>query len=590
MTIAHSTITVTDADGVTVVPVDNVDVSGNKRQATVIGGPQTTDAEAIAAVQAAQPAGTEMGLVVREAQKGQQTSANSQPVVLASDQSAIPVTGSLALSGSVAVSNFPTTQPVSGNVAVSNFPTTQPVSGTVTANAGTGTMAVSASALPLPSGAATAAKQPAIGTAGTPSADVISIQGEAGMTPLKVDGSAVTQPVSGTVAVNNFPGTQPVSGTVTANIGTSGSLALDASLASVKVVGGGTEATAQRVTIASDSTGVISVDDNSGSLTVDGTVTANAGTGTFAVSAASLPLPTGAASSANQSTVKAASTAAASTDTSSVIQISPNQPALTTPLNMQGAKTNNNAAPGSTNFGTLPAVANAAPQSLTEGDQQAVSMDLAGNLRIYGHPPNVLGAYMVNGRTSTYAGLSAGTPLFSFRWADATRLAVIMRVRVMVATTVTSTTNSGQVERELIVARAFTASDTGGTAVTLTGNNQKMRTSQGTSLVTDMRFGTTITAGTRTLDANPIASAVAWLGPNFTGVDIGGAGSSATAAGWVCVGGNWIDLLNATNGQTYPLVLAQNEGFIVRVGKDTMPTGFTQQTYLEVDWSEVNAY
>lgn len=40
----------------------------------------------------------------------------------------------------------------------------------------------------------------------------------------------------------------------------------------LSVVGGGVEATAQRVTIASDSTGVLSVDDNGGSLTVDGTV------------------------------------------------------------------------------------------------------------------------------------------------------------------------------------------------------------------------------------------------------------------------------------------------------------------------------
>lgn len=39
--------------------------------------------------------------------------------------------------------------------------------------------------------------------------------------------------------------------------------------------GGGVEAAALRVTIASDSTGVVSVDDNGGSLTVDGTVTAN---------------------------------------------------------------------------------------------------------------------------------------------------------------------------------------------------------------------------------------------------------------------------------------------------------------------------
>jgi len=55
----------------------------------------------------------------------------------------------------------------------------------------------------LPSGAATAAKQPALGTAGTPSADVITIQGKASMTPVLVDGSATTQPVSGTVAVTN---------------------------------------------------------------------------------------------------------------------------------------------------------------------------------------------------------------------------------------------------------------------------------------------------------------------------------------------------------------------------------------------------
>src|SRR5205807_3971921 len=51
--------------------------------------------------------------------------------------------------------------------------------------------------------------------------------------------------------------------------------------------GGGTQATALRVTVANDSTGlitiqdggnVISVDDAAGSLTVDGTVTANQGT------------------------------------------------------------------------------------------------------------------------------------------------------------------------------------------------------------------------------------------------------------------------------------------------------------------------
>ena len=117
---------------------------------------------------------------------GQATMANSEPVVIASDQSAIPVSdnggsltidgsvnvsnfpatqnvsvtntsipvtdngGSLTIDGSVSVSNFPATQPVSGSVSVSNFPATQPVSGTVTANAGTGTMDVSVQNASIP--------------------------------------------------------------------------------------------------------------------------------------------------------------------------------------------------------------------------------------------------------------------------------------------------------------------------------------------------------------------------------------------------------------------------------------------------------
>lgn len=99
-----------------------------------------------------------------------------------------------------------------------------PVSGTVTANAGTGSFTVAqptaanlnasvvqsgtwdlnniSGTISLPTGAATSAKQPALGTAGTPSSDVLTVQGTASMTALKVDGSAVTQPISGTVTAN----------------------------------------------------------------------------------------------------------------------------------------------------------------------------------------------------------------------------------------------------------------------------------------------------------------------------------------------------------------------------------------------------
>jgi len=61
-----------------------------------------------------------------------------------------------------------------------------------------------------------------------------------------------------------------IASTVTVTGDTGGSLTVDN--ATISVVGGGAEATAQRITIADDSTGVVSVDDNGGSLTVDGIV------------------------------------------------------------------------------------------------------------------------------------------------------------------------------------------------------------------------------------------------------------------------------------------------------------------------------
>lgn len=65
--------------------------------------------------------------------------------------------------------------------------------------------------------------------------------------------------------------------------------------APLSTAGGGTEATALRVTIASDSTGILSVDDNGGSLTIDGTVTASNATGNVAHDAADSgnPIKTG---------------------------------------------------------------------------------------------------------------------------------------------------------------------------------------------------------------------------------------------------------------------------------------------------------
>lgn len=163
----------------------------------------------------------------------------------------------LAALETVQIGNFPASQTVDGSVSVSNFPAsqpvtgtfwqaTQPISGTVTANTGlsqpvtdaqlratpvpvsgtvsTGgltdtqlrasavpvsgafypaTQPISATSMPLPSGAATSAKQDTIISAlGSP----MQAGGSIGNTQF-----GAMQSGAWTVAVNNFPATQPVS-------------------------------------------------------------------------------------------------------------------------------------------------------------------------------------------------------------------------------------------------------------------------------------------------------------------------------------------------------------------------------------------
>lgn len=176
---------------------------------------------------------------------GQALAAASVPVVLTAAQ-----LSTLTPLSSVSVSNFPATQPISGTVTVNPLTNSSIVKAQVQDNSGNGITSTSnaldiniksgsiantsfastqsgtwnitnvSGTVSLPTGASTAAKQPALGTAGTASSDVITVQGIASMTALKVDGSATTQPVSGTVTANAGTGTFAVSGTVTANAGT----------------------------------------------------------------------------------------------------------------------------------------------------------------------------------------------------------------------------------------------------------------------------------------------------------------------------------------------------------------------------------
>jgi len=90
------------------------------------------------------------------------------------------------------------------------------VSGRIPVDGSGVTQPISAASLPLPSGASTAAKQPALGTAGTPSSDVITVQGASVGTALNTKETQPTDDyVINTSAFANF---SPVGSALTSSV------------------------------------------------------------------------------------------------------------------------------------------------------------------------------------------------------------------------------------------------------------------------------------------------------------------------------------------------------------------------------------
>lgn len=260
---------------------------------------------------------------------GQKTSNGSTPVVIASDQSTIPIsaislplpigasTAALQTSGNSILSNLDNkspilingripidgsgvTQPISGSIsitgalptgnnvighvitdtgstiAISNFPATQPISGTITANIGTTNgLALDSTLTSLNNKFNSLGQKTSINS-----------------TPVVIASDQSTLNISGSVSISNFPATQPISGTVTANIGTTNGLALESTLTTLSnkfnSLGQKTSTGSTPVVIASDQSSL--------SVTVGNFPT------TQAISAVSLPLPTGASTSSLQTT------------------------------------------------------------------------------------------------------------------------------------------------------------------------------------------------------------------------------------------------------------------------------------------------
>lgn len=187
-------------------------------------------------------------------------------------------------------------------------------------------------------------------------------------------------------------------------------------------------------------------------------------------------------------------------------------------------------------------------------------------------------AFRLAGASGTMAaGLGAAAPVFSFRNATANRKVRILAVNLNASVGATGFT-AGSALFQMFVARSFSASDTGGTALgggAAGNNNNKMRTGQPSSIILtstggDARVASTgtLTAGTRTLDANAIGNIV----------------SPAGAAGTVMVQDTPL-FSDYTTLYGIPLVLAANEGFIIEA---TVPATGTWQFGVNVLYAEVD--
>jgi len=183
------------------------------------------------------------------------------------------------------------------------------------------------------------------------------------------------------------------------------------------------------------------------------------------------------------------------------------------------------------------------------------------------------GAYALSMKTGLIAvGIAANGLIGAFRWTHASKLALIRQIRMQAFPT-TSPTTAQQWGLNAVIGRVYTASHTGGTALTLTGNEFKKRTSYASTQAGDIRIATTaaLGGGTVTPDAMPFVEQIKW-----------------ELVGAATVQRNLIDIeLDMRDAGKHPIILAQNEGILFRNSILTAAT-MVYTAIIQLEWLEVD--
>lgn len=192
-----------------------------------------------------------------------------------------------------------------------------------------------------------------------------------------------------------------------------------------------------------------------------------------------------------------------------------------------------------------------------------------------------LGSYGFSVVSGTLAAaLGASAVVFSARWGDATKIAVItkLRTRFLPLTPFTAATLTDHTSFDAFIGRTFTAAHTGGTALTLSGSSFKRRASFASTAFTDLRMATTaaLGGGTVTVDAHPIAQSLR------KGNRVNPAAATEEVVMPTFDGMN-VDL--DASGGDHPVLLVQNEGIVVR-NRTVWPAAGTGILLVEMAWNE----
>lgn len=189
-----------------------------------------------------------------------------------------------------------------------------------------------------------------------------------------------------------------------------------------------------------------------------------------------------------------------------------------------------------------------------------------------------VGYYQISSKTGSMAAGAATYLVFYARNASTTKLAHLLHLKLngVIATTAFT---AGQVLYEAYVARGFTAENgvPGGTALTITGENQRLKTSMDSTALSVIRIASTAALGapTWTLDAQPIGQ-------------LNSHSSAGYNAATPIIGQQYLpnngDLFKVDLGAgQFPLILGANEGIAVKV---TVPATGVWTAGITMKWAE----